>query len=248
MQWNEDMRSPLLLVLALAACGGATKSSPESHLGVAQNLDEARRHDAAAAALEQSAREAAPSGAPADAGCVDPVLADQVSSGGEPLVRWVPCWTRSNGADARLQQAAAQRAEATRHRQRAGELVRAELDACANVSDAQFDTSVFVHVGDILAVSALIDDDRLEGARIRFRRITGLSAEWLRAAITCQQARAAASGWPSTYLAFDPTIVEGASVTVRTDDDALVVDVRAADKGAALVVYARAESLLFPEP
>ena len=68
-------------------------------------------HDQKAAVHEQAASEAAKSGSGGYA-CGDRALSDQTTSGGEPVTRWVPCWSvereasSTHEAEARAEMAA----------------------------------------------------------------------------------------------------------------------------------------------
>ncbi len=247
---RSGMRSFMMpLVLVLSACGGDRASRvPARPYGVTDHLleaeqhdEEARRHDAKADEVEPVAEARTPRG------CGDTVLADQSTAGGERL-GIQPCWT-SEAATVERHRAAAERLRkhAAEHRAWARYLLEAEQASCRGLDPAEIDHSPFAHHEDIAAVTAELDSDRLRGARIRFAAVPGLTADWMRAAVTCHQARAAALGYDPQYLADDPTTVAGAAVEVLEQDGALVVVVRAPEDAAALVIYARAEALLAPE-
>jgi hypothetical protein len=76
--------------------------------------------------------------------------------------------------------------------------------------------------------------------------VPGLTVDWLREAIACHQARAAALGWPERHFPYDPTMVPGTAVTVEERGASILVVVRADDDLAAQVAYGRAEDLLEP--
>lgn len=227
----------------LAACGGATSNPPSRPLGAQAHLDEAERHEADAIALDrQAGRETAGAAA---VRCGDSVLQDQVTSGGERLIVTQPCWTAEQVVVDRHRETAQNlRAHAAIHRDRARALLAAEQAACAAMPRSELDHSPFAHREDVVAVTAILDSDRIRGARITMRKVPGLSAGWLRTAIGCHQARAAAIGWEPAHLAYDPSLVDGATVTVGDDGAILTIDVRADRPEVALVVYARAEALL----
>jgi hypothetical protein len=88
----------------------------------------------------------------------------------------------------------------------------------------------------------LAEAQRHDGEAARFGPVEGLTAQWLRMAITSHQARAAALGYDPGYMAYDPSAVAGVEVEVIEDDDLVVVS-RASDDATAVVVHGRAEEL-----
>jgi hypothetical protein len=245
------MRSVFLGTVALlAACGAGAQVAPPPR-GVEANLEEAKRHEADARRHEElaaSAEAAAARTAPgAEYVCGDSVLAAQTTSGGERLVSNAPCWTKEvDVARRHRSEADALRADAASHRSQARALLAAEQASCASMPADELDHTPFAHRDDIAAVTARLDDDRLVGVRVRFRQVSGLTAEWLRDAITCHQARAAALGFEPRYMAYDPTVLEDVEVKVTDDGQGAIVDIRAHSREAALIAYARAEALLDP--
>lgn len=243
------MRTVLSLPFVLTACVASSPPPPaRAPLGVAQNLEEAERHEADAAALERQAQERAGGQAAPDAGCGDPVLADQVTSGGERVMLVAPCWSSGGGTDPRLREAAALRADAATHRTRAAALVEAEGAACAAFTEDERDDSAFLHLDDVVSVVAIVEQGRLRGATVRFRAVDGLTAPWMRASIACQQARGEALGWDPTHATFDPTVLSGADAWVTEARGGEVqVEITSDDPATALIVYHRAERLLSAE-
>lgn len=239
------MKRRYLAFVAVAACGGGSPApvAPAQPLSVQEHLAEAQEQEQTADELEASARGA--ESRPVDVVCGDTVLADQVSSGGERLVTMQPCWTAERSAAERHRATAKNlRADAAAHRERARDLLAAEQASCATMTAAELDHSPFAHVEDVVAVTPIRDSDRLRGARISLRKVEGLTAEWLRSAIACHQARAAVFGWSPKYFSHDPTLVAGAQATVEDGGDTLVVEVRAGALDVAQIVHARAEALV----
>ncbi len=233
-----------LVLFALSACGGSTRL-PARTLGVGDHLAEADRHDAEAREHDELAAGAERRATVAPLVCGDRALADLATSGGEVLVLSAPCWTSEAHAVENHRAAAARlRADAADHRARARKLLTRERGACAGLPAAEIDHSPFDHRGDIGAVAAEVDGDRLVGARVTFEAVPGLSAAWLRRALACHQAQAATSGHDGQFLPTSPSVVAGAETTVLDEPGGLVVVIRAGDPAAALVVYARAEALL----
>lgn len=210
-----------------------------------EHLTEAEQHDAEARALEARAAEKERSGTPTPYTCGDTALNELATSGGERLHLAAPCWAGERSAIRRDREAAErQRAEAREHRQKARAMLVAERKWCAGLPASELEHTPFDHREDLAWVRAELEGDKLRGARIRFRKVPGLSADWLRQTITCHQAMAAMHGYDPTNLSHDPSVVAGAQTTVVEDAQGLEVVIRAPDPAAALIVYARAEALL----
>jgi hypothetical protein len=242
VQTREDMRPSIALVL-LAACAGPASVSPPRPLGVAEHRAEADDHDARAARHAAAAAEHA-EGRNGYA-CGDTVLADQLTSGGERLQLAVPCWNTDVEASFEHRRAAArERSEAARHRSQARALEQVERDRCAGLSPAELDHTPFWHRGDIARVERLADGATLRGARVTFKAVRGLDGSWLEHALQCHRARAAAVGWDSRYMGYDPSLLPGVTTTVVATNDGLTVEIRAADADVAAVVAGRTEALL----
>lgn len=236
------MRILPLLLLSLAACAGP--SQRQRPLGVGAHLAEASRCEKEAAQHEVKAEEAEIANRNGPAICGDTVLADQTTSGGVRIVA-SPCWSSDPAAvDRHREEAARLRRDARTHRALARELLAAEATSCSTMAADELDHTPFAHRDDVAGVVAELDGATVRGARIQFRPVSGLTADWLRTAITCHQARAAALGYDPKYMSYDPSVVSGADVTVSETDDGVVVVVHADDDAAALVVYGRAEELV----
>lgn len=243
------MRATPLLVVVLAAACAKPAAIPPRPLGVQDNLAEAERHDADADALEARAAAREQVAAPAQPAyvCGDQALADQATSGGERLGGRAPCWRGETNAVERDRAAAARlRADARAHRAQARALLRTSHAWCAGLPVAELDHTPFDHREDLQSVSAELEGDRIRGARIRFRPVPGLTAEWLRQTLACHQALAAAEGYDPHYLASCPAVIAGTTIDVIDDPDGLVVVIRGDDPAAALTAYGRAEALLDP--
>lgn len=214
-------------------------------MGVSDHLSEAERHEADARRQEALAEDAeARERANGGLICGDRALGQQATSGAERLTPRAPCWTSERETIAR-HRAAAQtlRVDARAHRALARQLVGSAGEACESLPDGELTRSPFSHREDIAAVEAVLDGDRVRGARIRFQPIEGLTAAWLERSLTCHQALAAASGYSPTYMASCPAAVAGASISARDTDLGPEVEIRAEDVASALVIYARAEAV-----
>jgi len=237
------------LLLVLTACGGvaqpATDPTPPRPLSADDNLAEARRREAAAQEHEDAATAAEARVRRHELTCADRVLEEQATSGGEQLLERTPCWsTAASGVDHHRKVAKRLRADARAHRARAHELIKAERTSCVGIGELSH--TPFAHHDDIATVSALVEHGHVWGAEIRFRRLPDLTADWLRKAVACHQARAAALGWEPQHEGYDPTLLPGAVVEVTDSADGVVVTVRGTDELTATAIYGRAEALLDP--
>lgn len=239
------MRPTLLFTATLLACASQPKVPPRP-LGAHDHLAEAERHERDARAIEQRAGADERLGGRPAVTCGDQTIADQVTSGGERLGIHVPCWTDEAAAVARHRDAARLRADARAHRVQARALVATARIACEGLPESERDHSPFAHHEDIAAVEAVLEGDRIAGARITFHPVPGLDAAWLGRALACHHAQAAVFGFDPLFMTECPSAVAGATTTVLDEPAGLVVVVRATDPAAALVIYARAEALLAP--
>ncbi|HRC54429.1 MAG TPA: hypothetical protein PKU97_00840 [Kofleriaceae bacterium] len=237
----------LWLPLVLVACSSRAPQLARPPMTAQDHLSEAERHEAEARALEARAAEKERAGTPTPYTCGDSRLNELATSGGERLHVQTPCWAGELSAIQRDRSAADRlRAEARQHRSKARAMVLSERAWCAGLPTSELDHTPFDHREDLLSVRAEIEGDRLRGARVRFRRVPGLTVEWLRQTLACHQAIAAIAGYDPLHLSTSPSVVAGAESTVIDDPRGIEVVIRSNDPAAALVVYARAEALLDP--
>lgn len=232
-------------MLAVAACASPA-TAPARPMGVTEHLAEADRHEADAERHDLLAQDAE-FRKRQDHGlvCGDRALATQATSGAEPLTPRPPCWTSEADAIASHRTAAAHlRADARAHRALARQLLGAARAACDSLPELELAASPFSHRRDIAAVEAVLEGDRLRGARIRFAPLDGLSADFLLRSLTCHRALAAAGGYQPTHLASSPAVIPGSELIAVDTEHGPVVEITATDPAAAIVIYARAEALL----
>ena len=86
------------------------------------------------------------------------------------------------------------------------------------------------------------EDGELRGAKVTFRKVPGLSVEWMSQNVRCHQARAAVLGFDEKFLPYSPLTVKGAAVSVSESTDGIVVTIRSSDPIAAATIYGRAEA------
>ena len=217
--------------------------APEQPKSYRAHMEEAAVHDQKAAVHEQAASEAAKSGAGGYA-CGDRALSDQTTSGGEPVTRWVPCWSVEREASSTHEaEAERQRAEAREHRAIARTLVDVERTFCAILTPDELTHTPLFHRSDIARVDPYREGDRTVGARITFKLVRGLDADYLRQALLCHRARMATLGYPTTYMAYDPSMLAHSHVAVEERGGPVVLTVRGDDDVTAAVVWSRAQAL-----
>lgn len=236
----------LSIVLA-AACAHHGAPLQERTPGVAEHLALAERCEADAARHERAARDAA-SGEQTYV-CDDGRFPSQTTSGGEPLTHWTPCWSYDQVRSAAHERRAEElRAEARKHRQEARNLEQIERTLCAPLSEDELARTPFFHRDDIATAVAIRDGDRIVGAEVTFAPVPGLDATWMQVALACHHARAAALGYPATYMSYDPTVLPHARFAAEERDGRVVVSIRADDDVDAAVVWSRAAALCGPMP
>lgn len=177
-------------------------------------MEDAQEHDRRAARHEQAASRADLARGPTSYDCGDPVLNDQVTTGGLRVTTWQPCFDLAEEAAVEHREAAARERElAKRDRGTAAALVRAEVDACAGIPEAEREHSVFAHKTAIANVIPHREAGQVRGVWVEFKRLQGLTADWIRRDIDCQRARWAALG-PTHVSPDDPSLIPGAQVQV----------------------------------
>ena len=234
----------LTSILAAVACGGG-RQRPE-RLSAAGNLAEADRHDRVAGEQQRLYEESRKAeGRPIQ--CYDQRLPGP--SVGEPTRVLRPCWTQERwAAGDHLDAARAQRKEAARHRTVAASLLRAERAACQGLGEDEMSHSPFFHREDILRVEEVRVDGELHGARVLFSKVPGLDAPWMRRALACHQARAAAMGFSDQVMSYCPLMIAPTTVTVEDLGGVIAVTVMARRDWEIAAVVGRANDLLAPAP
>jgi hypothetical protein len=241
----------MLPAVVLSAC--ASSSAPVEPAGprsYSERMAEANQHDRDAAVHDRQAAEARKRVDPTGVACGHPVVstvADQSTSGGERISSWVPCWSVERDA-ASFHAAEADRLhrEALLDRAVARKLLEAETQLCQILPAGELTHTPFLHREDVAAVEPYVEAGKTKGARIHFKPVSGLDANWMRQALRCHRARAAVIGYDPKFMAYDPTMLANVNVTVTEHDSAVDVVVRSDDDITAAVVSARAKDLLEP--
>ncbi len=242
MKLGLALSATALLVAAAPSCGGGSQQKPE-RLSVAQNLAEADRHEREAVEHERNYSQTRQrEGNPIQ--CYDQRTPDP-ASGGEPLRVLRPCWSSEQRPSRhQLDAAHADREEAARHRAVAASMLRAEREACEGLGDDEMSHSPFFHRDDILRVDEVRVDGELHGARVLFSKVPGLEVGWLRRAIACHQAHAAATGYDPKVMSYCPLMVAPTSTTVEEFGGTVAVTIVARTDWEIAAVVARAKGLV----
>ena len=159
----------------------------------------------------------------------------------------IPCWNPADDDRAEARLPRQRRAAAVEARVGAAPRIVTELApalaACRDIPAPELGHSPFAHRSAITDVGEHYVGSAMRGARITFRRIPGLSEEFLRQAIACNQARFDALGESPMYLPADPTVVPGAKIVVTGDQATISVCIEVATDEAAQTVIGRARAL-----
>ncbi|MBK7583222.1 MAG: hypothetical protein IPI67_23865 [Myxococcales bacterium] len=136
---------------------------------------------------------------------------------------------------------------AQEHRAAAEALRTAEERACDGIPVADRDESPFAHRGDILQVEPLYRTTAgaarsLAGARVVFRRVPGMTVEWLRVLVDCHLARNVAAGHEMPEMPNCPLVPKGVSAHVESVPSGFAVSVSVADEATAKEVLRRAQA------
>jgi hypothetical protein len=226
-----------LATVALVACKPAAKAPLEPYLSAAG-------HDLEAANQESQARMANTRYSP---------YAGQ--SGGMCRGRPGPtediCWTSMvNPTERYRHHAAEHRKLAAEHRAAAKTLRDAEARACAGISPADRDESLFDHYEDILRVEPLhggvsryLQEPWTEGVVVTFKPVPGMTTLWLQHVVDCQLARNAVLGNVVPELEQCLLVPRGVRASVAQVTDGFTVTVRAGDRTTAEDLFRRADIL-----
>lgn len=244
----------MIFGLSLGACASSpprvADSPPKSYR---DRMAEADQHDRDAQVHERQAAEARGQITPTGVSCGNPVVAnvaDQSTSGGERISTWIPCWSVERDA-AKYHQAEADRLhrEARVDRGVARNLLEVEREFCTILPTDELTHTPFYHREDIAAVEPYVEGGHVKGARIHFKNVRGLDANWMRQALLCHRARAATIGYDPKYMAYDPTMLTDVNVAVTERKGTVDVLVRSDSELTTAVVLARAKALVeTPDP
>ena len=162
------------------------------------------------------------------------MLSDQSTSGGQRITMWQPCF------DAADESAVAETQLGHLEITTVADATPSDPAACEAVPLRERSHSPLAHRRSIDKIEPVYDDGQLAGARVVFKRVRGLNAEWVRRGLECQRARWALVGNEAGFSRTDPTLVEGAEANVIERDGRVEVIITADTADRADIVLARA--------
>ena len=133
-----------------------------------------------------------------------------------------PCWSPIQD----LYSANWESKAAKDHRRWASQLRKVERTACEGLGETDILQDPFTRSSDIIAVSELREGNQLHGARIEFRKVAGLSVDWLNRSLRCHQARAAALGYPAGFMEHSPLSLQKVAMRVKDSGTTITVSLR----------------------
>ena len=216
-------------VALLFACGGEQGTHPHD-ASVAQHNEMAQKSDQAA---EAHASGEAPSPGPTTCG-----------RGG--------CWTSvQSPSELHKKDAERYRDLAAKHRAASASLVEAEKSACAGISDYDRDVSPFYHREDITSVSTIQQPvqsskpmgTKTVGAKVEFRALQGMTAEWLQRVVDCHLARAASMGHNMPEMDFCPLELKDVKASVSSTGNGFAINVTSDDQATVQEIIKRTQAL-----
>src|SRR5687768_15710108 len=134
----SEHRPGFIALFVVAACGSA--GGPGASRPAAGQM---RMAPVAADAAEWRG------GRPTDAQCGDTVMGDQVTSGGERLLLWQPCWSAESTVAARHREDARVGADV------AADLAEVEQASCSSLPEAERSHTPLAHREDVVSVAPI---------------------------------------------------------------------------------------------
>ncbi len=232
------MQSKLWMTLCLfiIGCGGPQKTHEHTTLSVDEHRRQADEHDVQAE-INQGRMESGSGEGAVDVRCYD--QGPPLNIGSEEVAVMKPCWTRPEENAAYARAAERERKSAKEHRAWAQLLIDVEKTACQGLGEVESHTSPFLRKPDILSVEEYRASGELRGAKIRFRKVKGLSKDWFGKSIRCHQARSATLGYAKDFMTHCPLVLEKTSVSIIEDDTSFTITLRSTDPIVAAEIYGR---------
>ena len=158
------------------------------------------------------------------------------------------CWTSATSPERTFDVEVDARYLAAAERRRTSQALRdAEATACDGIPGSDRVESPFAHREDIIDVEELHlsepDGTVLLGARVQFRDIPGLTAEWLQHVVNCHLARNAALGHDVPESSYCPLVPRGARATVQAGSYGYFIEVVSDDERSGREIQRRAMAL-----
>jgi hypothetical protein len=179
-------------------------------------------------------------------------------------VRWR---STENPTEGHVKEAQKHKKLAEKHRAASKALIEAEQRFCSGIPEADRDLSPFYHREDVTAAQGIKKKEGgygrtpwnevvqiqqvekevfgpggLQGARITFRAVPGMTGEWLQRTVDCHLARNAVVGSDAT-MSFCPLAVPHATATVTSTGAGFAVDITSDDANSAQEIVKRAWTL-----
>jgi hypothetical protein len=228
------------------ACAGEQGTHPHD-ASASEHQAMAEREDRAAEAHEGPEKKAAgPRASGPSAGVESQATSSAQCGRGE-------CWTSATTPTEQHKQDAKRHRElAAKHRAASAALLAAEEQACTGISEDDRDISPFYHREDIISVSVLEEPIKglgrqpvmkTTGAKIEFRAVPGMTAEWLQRVVECHIARASAAGHNMPEMDYCPLVPKGVKASVSSTGNGFSVDVTSGDAATVKEIIRRAQAL-----
>ena len=183
-------------------------------------------------------------------------------------VRWK---STENPTDGHVKEAQKHKKLAEKHRVASKALADAEKRFCAGIPEADRDLSPFYHSEDVAGVQGLkkaasgsgygdvgggsnsvvqvqqiekevFGPGGLQGARVTFRAVPGMTGEWLQRTVDCHLARNAVIG-NDAAMSFCPLAVTHATAVVASTGKNFAIDITSDDAGSVQEIIKRAWTL-----
>lgn len=231
------MRSPVSSMLAAVASCAALACTPS----IAVRGDQASSRDERVAAAREDR----------SFGVLERQKPDPDEATCEPLAEGVVppiCWTSTVSPARAFDVQADERYLAAAERRRTSQALRdVEATACDGIPVADRVESPFAHREDIVDVEELrlpaSDGRAFRGARVQFRDVPGLTAQWLQRVVDCHLARDAVLGHDVPEMSYCPLVPVGARATVKAASNGYFIEVLSEDDRAGREIARRALAL-----
>ena len=185
-------------------------------------------------------------------------------------IRWK---STENPTERHLKDAQKHKKLAVKHRAAYKALIDAEQRFCSGIPEADRDLSPFYHREDISTVEGVKKPEGgyghagygnargttvvqiqqiekevfgpggLQGARVTFRAVPGMTAEWLQRSVDCHLARNAVAADAANTMSFCPLAVPRAAASVTSTGNGFAIDITSDDAKSAQEIVKRAWSL-----
>jgi len=215
-----------VVLLLCLGCGGPQEPA-HGDLSTAAHYKEARRHERVADGHDEAVKRNRERVGTRRVECINRPLAGTPTSGTENLQVMKPCWTSEEdpASVAHRRSARNQRLLAAEHRAKARALLLAEQKACRGLAETDISRSPFWHRDDISSVTPLKKRGAVTGVTVVFKKVRGLSVEWMTRSVACHRARAAALGFRTDFMVYCPLMLASIEAEVTESKAGIVVTI-----------------------